>query len=77
MKVVAMFFALMAAGAYSQQAFMQTGGEPMEAVENVKKVPVVGSQFKTKGDDGHAMRHQPHHSIHDCVHGSCHLSHGS
>merc|ERR1719152_343683 len=44
-----MFFALMAAGAYSQQAFLQTGDEPMEGVENVKKVPVVGGQFKTKG----------------------------
>merc|ERR1719152_484089 len=49
MKVVMMVFALMAAGAYSEQAFLQTQDEPMEVVENVKKVPVVGSQFKAKG----------------------------
>merc|ERR1719235_3156479 len=47
MKVAVMLFTLMAAGAYSEQTFL--GGEPMEVVENVKEVPVVGSQFKTKG----------------------------
>merc|ERR1719235_2581100 len=42
-----MLITLMAAGA--QANFLQTGDEPIEVVENVKEVPVVGSQFKTKG----------------------------
>merc|ERR1719191_1535659 len=50
MKVTAMLFTLMAAGVCAQQqAFLQTGDEPMKVVENVKDVPVVGGQFKTKG----------------------------
>merc|ERR1719217_108207 len=42
----AVFFMLMVA-AHGQQVFLQAGGEPLEAVENVKSVPVVGSKFKT------------------------------
>jgi len=49
MKVAAVLFALMAAGAQAEQVFLQAQGEPMEAVTNVKKVPMVGEQFKTKG----------------------------
>jgi len=49
MKVAVVLFTLMAAGVYTQQTFLETDGEPMEAVENVKKVPLVGGQFKTKG----------------------------
>merc|ERR1740138_1523327 len=43
----ALIFALLVGAAQSVQ-FMEQG-EPMEVVENVKQVPVVGSQFKTKG----------------------------
>merc|ERR1719181_2328609 len=49
MKVAVMLFTMLAAGVCSQQVFLQTEGEPMEVVENVKEVPVVGGQFKTKG----------------------------
>merc|ERR1719463_533008 len=44
MKVV--FFLLMVA-ARGQQSFLQTEGEPLEVVNNVKKVPVVGEKFRT------------------------------
>merc|ERR1719169_97924 len=48
MKATAVLFAFMvAATAQSQQSFLQTEGEPLEAVENVKQVPVVGSKFST------------------------------
>merc|ERR1719311_2018430 len=43
----ALVFALLVGAAQGVQ-FMD-GGEPMEAVTQVKKVPVVGGQFKTKG----------------------------
>merc|ERR1740138_1986865 len=43
----ALIFALLVGAAQSVQ-FMEQG-EPMEVVENVKDVPVVGGQFKTKG----------------------------
>merc|ERR1719393_933481 len=48
MKVTAvLFFAFMAAAVQGEQSFLQIGGEPLEAVENVKQVPVVGSKFET------------------------------
>merc|ERR1712216_772845 len=53
---VALIFAVLVGAAYGMNAdrlgFMdraQAQDEPMEVVENVKKVPVVGSNFKTKG----------------------------
>merc|ERR1719473_1366094 len=48
MKVLALF-TLIAAGVQGEQSFLQAGGEPMEAVTTVKQVPVVGSQFQSKG----------------------------
>jgi hypothetical protein len=39
-------FAFMAA-AQAQQSFLQTEDEPLDAVNNVKQVPIVGSKFKT------------------------------
>merc|ERR1719395_322484 len=49
MKTTAVLFAFAFVGvvAQMQQSFLQTEGEPLEAVENVKQVPVVGSKFKT------------------------------
>merc|ERR1719449_164286 len=47
MKFAAVLLTLLAAGAQAQQSFLQTEGEPLEAVEGVKQVPVVGSKFKT------------------------------
>jgi len=51
MKAVLIFAVLVGASySMSTERFMQqSDGEPMEAVENVKKVPYVGKQFKTKG----------------------------
>jgi len=53
---VALIFAVLVGAAYGMNSertgFMeqlQAGDEPMEAVENVKKVPIVGDNFKTKG----------------------------
>ena len=45
----ALIFALLvgASQGLDSQKFMD--GEPIEVVNNVKKVPVVGGQFKTKG----------------------------
>jgi len=48
MKTCAVLLTLLAA-AQAEQMFLQTGGEPIEVVNNVKQVPVVGEQFKTKG----------------------------
>merc|ERR1740127_319872 len=42
-------FALLVGLSQANQVFLQNEGEPMEVVNNVKKVPVVGSKFKTKG----------------------------
>jgi len=47
MKATQLLFAILAASVQGQQVFLQTAGEPLEAVENVKQVPVVGSQFST------------------------------
>merc|ERR1719355_76383 len=49
MKVAAVLLTLMAAGVQGQESFLQTEGEPMEVVTNVKQVPVVGKQFESKG----------------------------
>merc|ERR1719158_2125586 len=43
----AVLLALLATGAQANQSFLQTEGEPLEAVEGVKQVPVVGSKFET------------------------------
>jgi len=47
MKVAAVLLVLLSAAAQADQTFLQAGGEPMEVVTNVKKVPVVGGQFRT------------------------------
>jgi len=47
MKSTAVLFVFMAAAVQAQQSFLQTEGEPLEAVEGVKQVPVVGSKFET------------------------------
>jgi len=51
MKAVLIFAVLVGAsyGMSTERFMQQSDGEPMEAVENVKKVPYVGKQFKTKG----------------------------
>merc|ERR1719454_1770661 len=52
MKVVLIFAVLVGAAQgtmYSQKFMEQAEDEPIEVVNNVKQVPVVGSQFKTKG----------------------------
>jgi len=49
MKAVVVLFAMVAAGVQSEQVFMQVGDEPMEAVKEVKQVPIVGSQFEVNG----------------------------
>merc|ERR1719298_278067 len=46
MKSTAMLFAMLAA-VQAEQVFLQTAGEPLEAVGAVKQVPVVGGQFST------------------------------
>jgi len=46
MKVAAVLLTFLAA-AQGDQTFLQAGGEPIEVVNNVKKVPVVGGQFRT------------------------------
>merc|ERR1719393_700318 len=46
MKSTAMLFAMLAA-VQAEQVFLQTAGEPLEAVTAVKQVPVVGGQFST------------------------------
>ena len=38
---------MLSAAAQAEQVFLQAGGEPMEVVENVKDVPLVGSKFRT------------------------------
>merc|ERR1719395_128155 len=49
MKTTAVLFAFAFVGvvAQMQQSFLQTEGEPLEAVTQVKNVPVVGSNFRT------------------------------
>jgi len=47
MKVAAVLLTLLAAAAQADQMFLQAEGEPMDVVTNVKKVPVVGGQFRT------------------------------
>merc|ERR1719198_761452 len=47
MKVVLVLLTLLPVVAQADQTFLQAGGEPMEVVTNVKKVPVVGGQFRT------------------------------
>merc|ERR1719163_552626 len=47
MKATFVFFTMLAASAQGEQVFMQTAGEPLEAVTAVKQVPVVGGQFST------------------------------
>jgi hypothetical protein len=49
MKTTAVLFAFMAAAVHAQQAFLQAADEPMEAVTEVKQVPIVGSQFQVNG----------------------------
>jgi hypothetical protein len=46
MTTSAIFFTILAC-VQGQQVFLQTAGEPLEVVENVKQVPVVGGQFST------------------------------
>jgi hypothetical protein len=49
MRVAVVLFTLMTTVVQGEQTFLQSGGEPMEVVNNVKKVPVVGKQFESKG----------------------------
>jgi len=53
MKFAVVLVAMLSAAAQAEQVFLQAElqakDEPMEVVNNVKDVPVVGSQFKTKG----------------------------
>merc|ERR1740127_94186 len=49
------FFLLFAVASASQE-FLQTEGEPMEVVEGVKQVPVVGKEFDTSGGVPTAMQ---------------------
>jgi len=48
MKAALIFAVLVGAYALDSQKFMDQG-EPMEAVNNVKQVPIVGKQFQSKG----------------------------
>jgi len=48
MKAV-LIFAVLVGASLGRPAFLQAEDEPMEVVENVKEVPVVGEQFETKG----------------------------
>jgi len=43
----ALLLSMLAASAQAGQVFLQTGGEPLEAVGAVQHAPVVGSQFST------------------------------
>jgi hypothetical protein len=54
MKCIAVILAVVAVAA--QGAFLRADGEPLEAVEGVKQVPVVGSQFNTDGAVPTAMQ---------------------
>jgi len=56
MKAVVAIFTILAASVQGQQVFLQTQGEPLEVVGNVKQVPVVGSQFSTGGAVPTAMQ---------------------
>jgi len=47
MKFAIAFIAILSGAAHADQAFLQTGAEPLEVVTQVKNVPVVGSQFRT------------------------------
>merc|ERR1719217_126073 len=50
MKAVLLLTLVAGAAVQSEQSFLQASGEPMEVVENVRDVPVVGGQFrKDKG----------------------------
>jgi len=50
MRTALIFAVLVGAHAMESQQFMERqSDEPLEVVENVKEVPVVGKQFKTKG----------------------------
>jgi len=51
----AVFFLLFVV-AHGSQEFLQTEAEPLEAVENVKQVPVVGKEFDTNGGVPTAMQ---------------------
>jgi len=51
----AVFFLLFAV-AHGSQTFLRNGGEPLEAVEGVKQVPVVGEKFETNGGVPTAMQ---------------------
>jgi hypothetical protein len=51
----AVFFLLFAV-AHGSQTFLRNGGEPLEAVEGVKQVPVVGEKFDTNGGVPTAMQ---------------------
>merc|ERR1719393_1038919 len=55
MKSTAMLFAMLAA-VQAEQVFLQTAGEPLEAVGAVKQVPVVGGQFSTSDPVPTAMQ---------------------
>jgi len=56
MNAAAVLFTVLAASVQGQQVFLQTEGEPLEAVGNVKQIPVVGSQFSTGGAVPTAMQ---------------------
>jgi len=56
MKAAVVLFTILAATVQGQQAFLQTEGEPLDAVGGVKQVPVVGSQFATNGPVPTAMQ---------------------
>merc|ERR1719446_1934672 len=45
----ALIFAVLLGVSHANQVFLQNEGEPMEVVNNVKQVPVVGSKFEAKG----------------------------
>jgi len=50
MKFAVVLLSLLSAAAHAEQVFLQAGDvpdEPIEVVTNVKKVPVVGGQFRT------------------------------
>jgi len=56
MKAVVAILTILTASVQGQQVFLQTQGEPLEVVGNVKQVPVVGSQFSTGGAVPTAMQ---------------------
>jgi len=47
MKTTQVLFMILTACVQGEQVFLESAGEPLRAVENVKQVPVVGSQFST------------------------------